>query len=550
MCEKIFIPKIKEATVFKEIAMNVINPLEIIREGLSNSYDADSKNISITVDRSELGEFTIGIKDDGKGMDINTIHKFFNLGDSNKEKLGIGEKGLGTKTYFKSNRIIVRTRMLDKEAFEVVMDTPWMKLMQSKVPEYTVNKLDDWGFRQGTEIVIVNYQIDIPERYFNYETLRDYILWFTAGGNFKNLFANNINLQKRIKNMFTSPSITIYDNVYETSGKIPGVHQFFPPQEMPELVDSEVKYKRSINYCRHFGPFHRETNINGKHVSVQLYGTVSGFNCRKSICKLRQGETHKSRFGLYLSKDFIPFIKKSELLGDEQYYHYHLLANSQNFELTADRNNLSNEEHMEIKWIYEQIKDIFNKYIKPLAEREYFTIRKKEEEEHEIRCKFESIRKNFANLERLDDLLIDSIPIQKRPRCEYEVALLFISLITNLDTRIFFDSITKVVSYSTKSSTDMICLDKNNGKVLVEVEYRLSKIFEHKHPIGTYDYVICWDIDIEENKMNELYGVKAVLVSRESKTVIVSEDNIEIEVIELKGIVNKIISCNLNRIAK
>lgn len=107
MKDQIFIPKVKEAAVFKEIAINIINPLEIIREGLSNSYDADSRNISVIVDRLETGVFKIVIVDDGNGMDLLTIHKFFNLGDSNKNSIGIGEKGLGTKTYYKSNRIIV-----------------------------------------------------------------------------------------------------------------------------------------------------------------------------------------------------------------------------------------------------------------------------------------------------------------------------------------------------------------------------------------------------------------------------------------------------------
>jgi hypothetical protein len=42
------------------------------------------------------------IADDGNGMDIYNLHRFFDLKNSQVKKL-IGEKGLGAKTYFKSD---------------------------------------------------------------------------------------------------------------------------------------------------------------------------------------------------------------------------------------------------------------------------------------------------------------------------------------------------------------------------------------------------------------------------------------------------------------
>jgi DNA mismatch repair ATPase MutL len=83
-------PQVKDISLFKEIAQNIINPLEIIREALSNSHDAEAKNISIIVYRNASGNFVIEIRDDGKGMNIEDIHRFFNLGDSNKSVIGIG----------------------------------------------------------------------------------------------------------------------------------------------------------------------------------------------------------------------------------------------------------------------------------------------------------------------------------------------------------------------------------------------------------------------------------------------------------------------------
>ena len=47
-------------------------------------------------------------------MDKDSIKSFFNLEDSRKDIRNIGEKGLGTKIFFKSKRIIVETQKIIK----------------------------------------------------------------------------------------------------------------------------------------------------------------------------------------------------------------------------------------------------------------------------------------------------------------------------------------------------------------------------------------------------------------------------------------------------
>lgn len=59
-------------------------------------------------------------------------------------------------------------------------------------------------------------------------------------------------------------------------------------------------------------------------MSVQIYGTVSGVNGKRKIYHLKQGETIKRRFGVWLAKDFIPFAKAPNLLNDAFYHHYHI----------------------------------------------------------------------------------------------------------------------------------------------------------------------------------------------------------------------------------
>lgn len=277
----IYKPTVQEVAMFREIALNIKNPNEIIREAISNSYDADANNISIKVDRSLSNEYELTFKDDGRGMKFEEIQSFFNLGDSKKIVHNIGEKGLGTKIYFKSDKIKIKTKAVNDKGYMIIMESPWTKLVNDEVPTYVIE--EDDSVELGTEIIITGYKVDNPEKYFNFDSIKDYILWYTAGGSFKNIFANNLILQRLIKNINKVPKINVIDKINNKKIQIGGVHQFSSPNENPKIDPASKKYKRSVNYCRHFGPFSRETTINGELVTVQLYGTVSGVNCRKKF---------------------------------------------------------------------------------------------------------------------------------------------------------------------------------------------------------------------------------------------------------------------------
>ncbi len=538
---KVYKPQVKDISLFKEIAQNIVNPLELLREGISNAHDAEAKNISIIMYRNEGGLFVIEIQDDGKGMNLANLHRFFNLGDSNKIKPGIGEKGLGTKTFFKSQRISIYTQTRENEGFKAIMEKPWDNLNKDMMPGYTVEELETQPGKVGTTVIIEGYLIDNPERYFNYDTVRDYILWFTAAGSFKVYFANQTELHKHVQNMQIAPRVFLEDRILGKKEELAGTHPFYWPQENPKEDKCELIYKRSVNYCRHFGPFHRATNINGDYVSFQLYGTISGVNCRKQITKLRQGETLKSRFGIYLAKDFILFMKKNNLMTDPNYHHYHLVINSQSFELTADRNNLSNQEDPKVKWIFEEVKKIINEEIIPLAEEGYFKLRKIEEIEYLIKEKQRKINIRMDYFDKIDDLRISELPIMKQPDNEGQVALLLAGIISNPKIKGIIKYIDKIGHYSHQCTTDMICLNKNNQKVLVEIEYLLSNLFKHEHPYKTFDCVVCWEVDLEINEKKKLRDDNFLsLLQERGEWVLKYGTQKVIPVIELKRIITSL----------
>lgn len=536
-------PSVKDISLYKEIAKNLVNPLEVPREAISNSIDAESKNITIEVYRNNDGLFCISFTDDGCGMDYKEIESFFNLGDSRKDDRNIGEKGLGTKIFFKSKKISMVSQKNNSQRLLTVMNRPWEILNSNKLPTYTIENVEPIIGGDGTKVIIEGYQADNPEKFFNFDTLKDYILWFTAGGSFKNIFATYPELNSKVKNMQVAPRIFIDDKIQGKKEEIAGAHQFYPPQENPIEDEKEKVYRHSVNYCRHFGPYHRSTNINGEYVSFQIYGTVSGVNCRNSICKLKQSETLKSRFGVYLAKDFIPFVKKSSLIADPNYHHFHILVNSQNFELTADRNNISNEDDPKVKWILRNVKKIIKDDIIAITQSTYFKMRREEENIFLIREKNEHLKKRVVNFAKLNILDIEDICIKRIPDNESQVALLLTALLCIPEGKKYIRYIKSIAHYSHQSSTDLICLNDNNEPTLVELEFLLSNIFKHEHPYNTFDCIVCWKVDLEVNEKRRLVDdVELKLVFESNQWMLKYGTEKVIPIIELSTVVKQIIN--------
>lgn len=538
---KDYTPVVKDISLYREITKNIINPLEVVREAISNSVDANATSITIDIYRNTNGVFCIKFEDNGIGMDIDNIASFFNLGDSKKDIRKIGEKGLGTKTFFNSKKIYVETQKNNCKRYIAEMEKPWEMLSKNIIPIYNVREIETLDKKNGTIVIVEGYLIDGPEKVFNFETLRDYILWFTAGGSFKSLFASFPELNNYVNNMQVTPRIFINDYIQDVNEEIAGTHQFCQPQENPEEDTEERIYIKSINYCRHFGPYHRSTNIDGEYVSFQLYGTISGYNCRKSICKLKQCERIKGRFGIYLAKDFIPITKARGVVDEWNNENFHILVNSQNFELTADRNNISNKKEQKVKWIFENIKKIMENDILPLVESGYLKMKFNEEWEYRIKEKTRILNNRIDNFNNIKELAIEGISLSKIPNNEAQVAILLSSLLTNYNFKGYIEEIKSIGHYSHQSTTDLICLDRDDKPMLVEIEFLLSNLFKHEHPFGTFSCIVCWSVDMDVNEKRVLIdGTSLKLIKKGCKWMLSANDNKVITIICLEDIIKAI----------
>ena len=154
-------PRVNEAREFIEIAKDFKRPQELLREALSNSWDANASTASITIEPMSAPGNTRGrkkqllnitIQDDGEGMNEDEIGYFFNLGDSHKPLGSIGTKGHGTKIYYKSDGIRVTTHK-DGMTIEAATEMPpWESLKKGIIPTYRYKTVPNEGGIRGTTI--------------------------------------------------------------------------------------------------------------------------------------------------------------------------------------------------------------------------------------------------------------------------------------------------------------------------------------------------------------------------------------------------------------
>ena len=193
-------PKVDPVAEFLEISNDFTDPKEILREAVSNAYDAGCSVIKINayIDKSGgTDELVIEIEDDGEGMDEENVECFFGLGFSNRrgrDHLGnkisgaIGEKGHGTKIYFNSRAVEVET-VREHQLITARSETPIQALRAGRLPVVSCTSAAT-DRTNGTKIVVRGYN-DNTQAGFSHRAMKDYILWSTKFGSFEGVLGLN-----------------------------------------------------------------------------------------------------------------------------------------------------------------------------------------------------------------------------------------------------------------------------------------------------------------------------------------------------------------------
>ena len=512
-------PRVNEAREFLEIAKDFKDPKEIIREALSNSWDARASQVQVRFNLAHIPgtrakKVMVEITDDGEGMSAtrreavgsSEIEGFFNLGDSHKSHGSIGSKGHGTKIYYKSKGITVDTWKDDKHIHAESEVPPWDTLQDGTVPTYRYTEEDD-PKGVGTRILIDGFLAKQKE-FKSLDSLIKYIQWYTVLGSFGQYFNEVRKMDVEIK-----PADSF------THVRVPFGFRF--PDQQTDLE------KGADNICKLIGPETIECGKteDGKRVTVQFVGALLGESLRDIV-----PHTY-SQMGLWLCKDFIRIERKNEILegvfGGQYYYRSMLLfANCQEFDLTANRNNIR-EDQEEFDIAVEGIREICKRIWQDEPIKEYFQAKKKEDDQLTIKKQKEResdriIQRKKEREERINRYKgrpnlnlknLEGAPT-KEPKNEAETALLLQAMISSRHPAIDF----VIGDYSTNRGVDMVIetTDKNIPSIKwAEIVYSLDNLFKWDHPHDGYHLVVCYELGGIKETQAFPDGSEARLVPKE-----------------------------------
>ena len=501
----IITPTVDSTQEFIEIANDFSNPLDVVREGISNAFDAkvDGKDLIIDISFQMIKKqgrdiLEIKISDNGKGMTRDELQSFFDLGNSTKrnDPNTIGEKGHGTKVYFNSNHITVITKN-NGTKYIAIMEEPFGNLIDRKIPEVKVEEEKINNIESGTEIVILGYNNNHRSK-FTQEILKDYIIWFTKFGSIERIF--NINDNK-------NTVLNLKGLNSQTSEKINFGH-YFPDESgnVSSLFDTYLT-RAPDYYCKRFI---KEGSLeNSPEISYQAVFYIEGnkvkqnYNTmlRRSGYQAPKGAyTVQDRYGVWLSKDYMPIERKNEWITykGSEYTKFHAFINCQNLRLTANRGSVANTPEYILSDLEKEVKKIFNQINESedwtqlsWLEDEADAYRTAEKERIDFQWRIRKV--NSANIAEYKGITI----IQ--PDRESGVYSIVLQLLTvNSDVFPF-----QIIDYDTHSGIDVIVKgDKRtpiqNSKLFyVEFKYYLTNSFNHS--FQNLKCIICWDTEIKHD---------------------------------------------------
>ncbi|WP_324665783.1 ATP-binding protein [Haloarcula sediminis] len=347
-------PKVNEVNEFLEIASDFEDPLELLRESLSNSFDADAEAVSISIRRDANGS-SIVIDDDGTGMNRDELASFFDLGNSTKTD-SIGYKGHGTKIFYKSDRITVNTTK-NGTTLIAEMDRPWEKLNNETLPKYDVSEKDAPSTRSGTTIKISGFRSGegfSPDS-LTYREVKNYLKWKTIAGSTAHFFDDDFH-EMKIR-------LELDDEIDDSEGVVEMTNKFEFPSEQHRPSSGRFPAERM---CKIYGPDELSVSHANGTANVEIVGMAGGKETRNELDTFGR---HSTQFGIWLAKDHIKVERLNEAIShDNEFIHFLFVANCQELELAANRGKIRNKASS----VYQALEEELSHYLSKVTSDPWF----------------------------------------------------------------------------------------------------------------------------------------------------------------------------------
>lgn len=495
-----FKPSVDQVQEFIEIAGDFSNPLDIVREAISNAIDAHASTISISFDvMKEFGEGVLAIvlADNGDGMNKETIRSFFDLGNSSNRDNpdAIGEKGHGTKIYFNSSEVKVET-VSNGNRIRATMKEPYKRLFGRELPDVSVEEQPVESEPNGTVITVKGYNGNRRER-FTHEILKDYIHWFTKMASFELQFGQfkHQNFAVQLKGL-NRKELEVIPFGHPFPEESAGISQLFDKH----LVDAPDYYCKRILKSGQL-PNHPEVgyeaifSIEGNKVKQEQNPMLR----RRGYQAPPGAYTVQERYGIWLCKDYIPIQRANEWISvrGTEYTRFHAFFNCQDFKLTANRGSVNNTPSQLLKDIEQTIRDVFEsitnsddwrdiEWLESQADAHRSTEREKKDFEWRLK-RFN--RSNVAEYQGRE--LVE-------PSHESGVFGLVVAL-SSLDKTMFPFT---VLDYNTHTGIDVIAKGDQHTPIhqsrLYYVEFKFFLNKQLNHSFENLHSIVCWDTEVKD----------------------------------------------------
>jgi hypothetical protein len=277
-------PEIDYKHVLSELSVNRKDPCEVIRELISNSYDAEASRIEIYPVLKEKEAFIYfdngtGLSETTENNQITPYKAFFSIGKSTKTKGEfIGYKCQGSKLCFASRKITLITRCSDEEYWRSISidnpkdnlsqdydiqskpdDSPWLTLKNlfSRPHKQTLSILEHLSekffkdcFSKGAMIIVQGLEVEKFSYYYNpdddgrkeWSYLKHYIRFNTRHGDMRCLRPDETGFSPTKAQVFQkSPGYNEQCELYLwTKESLKKIEVGYPYLEQPNDSDKQV----------------------------------------------------------------------------------------------------------------------------------------------------------------------------------------------------------------------------------------------------------------------------------------------------------------------
>ncbi len=413
--------RVDAAKEIREISLDFLNPIEILREATANAYDAGAQVLTLraTPDKDISGRriLTLESTDDGVGMDQPAIEAFFGLGLSEKPKIPgrtpLGFKGHGTKIYYSAQELWVVTRREGSDLIVAWADKAREHVLQGRLPEvlflrgkeaeeYAQNRRLTIPSPSGTTLRLIDYTPDSGRLIddFKRSAVENYLRWFTVYGSFEHVVRA------------TSPKPPMDVRLQATDDSTTKQVLYGHPWPVADRTDlkalRELDPRRPYNYfCKSFRKV--DLVISGGYridIAVAFEGKQGRLDRDPLIRRQKTGGLYfeEDRYGLWLCRDHIPIELKTDWLQDTELPVFEfleprralVLVNCNDFFLTANRGSVGNSQAT----LLQAVRDGVIEFLSGLEDDDDLARFREEYEEERLRRVRDKDRKAF--LRRLD----------------------------------------------------------------------------------------------------------------------------------------------------